>query len=220
MSKKIAVLGLGLLGSSMARALAETGIEVIGVDKNIEHVEEVSDVVTVAVQADFTKIDQLIDAGVKEADIGVIASGERLESTILGIMNLERLGINEIIVKTATEDYKEVLLRVGATRVILPEIEMGRHLAYEIIHHDKILSSYQFDEQYRISEVLMEDEWVGKSINEIPFRSDYGFNIIGIKPTAHDKFSISVDPNYVITKESIFLVIHEANEPHNSFFNI
>lgn len=217
MSKKIAVLGLGLLGSSMAVSLAEAGYEVIGIDKNLDHVEEVSDIITVAIQGDFTKHDQLVDAGVKEADIAVVASGERLETTILGIMNLERLGIEEIIVKTATEAYKEVLLRVGATRVILPEMEMGRHLAYEIVHQDKILSSYQFDEQYRISEVMMEDAWVGKSINEIPFRSKYGVNIIGIKDNMGDNFSISVDPDYIIKPGSIFLVIHEAKELGDDF---
>lgn len=219
MSKTITILGLGLFGTALATQLAEDGYDVIGIDQNIEHVEEVSDSIALAVQGDFTKYDQLLDAGVKESDIAIIAAGGRLESTILGIMNLQKLGIKQIIVKTKAREYKEVLMKVGATKVILPEKEMGEHLAYEIAHNDKILSSYQFDENYRISELKMEDEWVGKAINEIPFRTKYGFNIIGIKENEDSNFTITVDPTFVVSPDNIFLVIHEMTDKAQAFFD-
>lgn len=219
MSRTIAILGLGLFGTALATQLAEDGYDVIGIDQNIEHVEEVSDDIELAIQADFTKFDQLQDAGIKEADIAVIAAGGRLESTILGIMHLQKLGVEHIIVKTKTREYKEVLLKVGATQVILPEKEMGEHLAYQIAHNDKILSSYQFDENYRISELKMEEDWIGKRINEIPFRKKYGFNIIGIKENEDSNFTISVDPNFVVEPQNIFLVIHEMTDKAQAFFD-
>jgi K+ transport systems, NAD-binding component len=52
----IGVLGLGLFGSSVARTLAANNVDVIAIDKNMDHVEEVLDEVTVAVQGDFTKL--------------------------------------------------------------------------------------------------------------------------------------------------------------------
>lgn len=219
MNKTITILGLGLFGTALATQLAEDGYDIIGMDQNMDHVEEVADIIELAIQGDFTKIDQLIDAGVKESDIAIIAAGDKLESTILGILNLQKLGIEQIIVKTKTKEYKEVLLKVGATKVILPEKEMGEHLAYEIAHNDKILSSYQFDENYRISELKMEKEWIGKAINEIPFRTKYGFNIIGIKEDQESNFTISVDPHFVVQPNNIFLVIHEVTDKAKAFFN-
>ena len=74
--KTIGVLGLGLFGSSVAQTLARNNVDVIAMDTNMDHVEEVVDLVDVAIQGDFTKINQLQDAGFAECDEVVIASAE------------------------------------------------------------------------------------------------------------------------------------------------
>lgn len=48
--KTIGVLGLGLFGGSVARTLAENNVDVIAMDKNMDHVEEILDVVDVAIR--------------------------------------------------------------------------------------------------------------------------------------------------------------------------
>ena len=68
----IGVLGLGLFGSAVARTLAENNVDVIAIDKNMDHVEEVLDEVPVAIQGDFTKIDHLMEAGF-DVDIATIS---------------------------------------------------------------------------------------------------------------------------------------------------
>ena len=55
----IGVLGLGLFGTSVARALAQSNVDVLAMDLNMDHVEEVVDEVGVAIQGDFTKLEQL-----------------------------------------------------------------------------------------------------------------------------------------------------------------
>ena len=123
--RTIGVLGLGLFGTSVARTLARGNVDVIAMDMNMDHVEEVVNEVAVAVQGDFTKLDQLAEAGFGDCDEIIIASAERLENSILAILNLKKLNIDNITVKTKNKEYREVLLKVGATRVILPEVEMG-----------------------------------------------------------------------------------------------
>ena len=108
-NKTVAILGLGLFGASVAKTLANQEVEVIAMDKNMERVEEVMDHVEQAVQGDFTKYDQLVSAGVDAADVAIIASGERLETSIMGVLNLKKLGVAEVIVKTKNKDYLEVL---------------------------------------------------------------------------------------------------------------
>lgn len=215
MKKTIAVLGLGLFGSAVARNLAQSGVEVIAIDLNMDHVDEVLDCVYHAVQADFTKIDQLKAAGVESADIVIVATGEKLEVTILGIMNLKKLGIQEVIVKTKNISYKEVLLKVGATRVILPEVEMGIRLANEL-SATSVLDSFELDEKYHLVEINVMESWIGKSISELDLRNIHGMNIIAMKTQKSDNYNPQVDPEYIVKEGDIFLLFSENKAVNHS----
>lgn len=204
----IAVLGLGLFGVAVARTLAQKGVEVIALDLNMDHVNEVSDVVELAMQADFTKIEQLKSAGVDNCDTAIIATGERLEVTILGIMNLKKLGIENVIVKTKNVTYKEVLLKVGASRVILPEVEMGMRLAHDVSSTD-VLDVIRLDDKYNVAEIHALPSWYGKTIQDLTIRDDYGINIIALKAVGNVEFTIQVDPAHVIKENDIFVLLYE-----------
>lgn len=215
MKKTIAVLGLGLFGSAVAKTMAKNGSEVIAIDSNMDHVEEVLDSVYNAVQADFTKIDQLKEAGVGEVDTAVVATGEKLEVTILGIMNLKKLGIQEVIVKTKNLSYKEVLLKVGATRVILPEVEMGVRLANEL-SNTSVLDTFELDEKYHLVELNVMKQWIGNTLNNLNLRSEHGLNIIAIKSSETNQYNPQVDPNYLIREGDVFLVFSENKRINTS----
>ncbi|HLV50288.1 MAG TPA: TrkA family potassium uptake protein [Erysipelothrix sp.] len=215
MKKTIAVLGLGLFGSAVAKTMAKNGSEVIAIDSNMDHVEEVLDSVYNAVQADFTKIDQLKEAGVGEVDTAVVATGEKLEVTILGIMNLKKLGIQEVIVKTKNLSYKEVLLKVGATRVILPEVEMGVRLANEL-SNTSVLDTFELDEKYHLVELNVMKQWIGNTLNNLNLRSEHGLNIIAIKSSETNQYNPQVDPNYLIREGDVFLVFSENKKINTS----
>lgn len=204
--KTIGVLGLGLFGGSVARTLAENNVDVIAMDENMDHVEEILDVVDVAIQGDFTKLSQLRDAGFAECDQVVIASAEKLENTILGILNLKKLGITEITAKTKNEDYREVLQMVGATHIILPEIEIGIQTA-TMLANPIVSELVKLDDRYNVIEFHCQDAWLGKSIVQVDFRRNYNTNIIAIRPKKTDEFTIEFGPNYIITEGDIFLGI-------------
>lgn len=204
--KTIGVLGLGLFGSSVARTLAENNVDVIAMDINMDHVEEVLDVVDVAIQGDFTKLSQLKDAGFAECDQVVIASAEKLENTILGILNLKKLKVSHITAKTKNEDYREVLLKVGATQVILPEIEMGIQTA-TMLANPIVSELIKLDDRYNVIEFQAQEDWLGKTIVQIDFRRNYNTNIIAIRPKKTNEFDIEFGPNYITTEGDIFLGI-------------
>lgn len=200
----IGVLGLGLFGSSVARNLAEHKIDVIAMDKNMDHVEEVLDDVAVAVQGDFTKIEQLLEAGFNECNEVIIASASKLEDSILAILNLQKMGIKKITVKTKNEEYQEVLLKVGASNVILPEVEMGHQTAM-VMANPTFHELLRLDDRYNVIEFPYQEKWVGKSIVEVDFRNKYNTNIIAIRPGNSDEFLIEFGPNYVVKAEDAFL---------------
>lgn len=202
--KTIGVLGIGLFGSSVAKTLAENDIDVIAMDSNMDHVEEVVDVVDVAIQGDFTKLNQLQDAGFAECDEVVIASAEKLENTILAVLNLKKMKVPLITAKTKSEDYREVLEMVGATRVILPEIEMGVQMG-TMLSNPIVSELVKLDNRYNVIEFQGQESWIGKTIVEIDFRNNYNTNIIAIQPKRTDEYDIEFGPDYVVNKGDIFI---------------
>lgn len=200
----IGVLGLGLFGTSIARTLAQNNVDVIAMDLNMDHVEEVVDEVDIAVQGDFTKLDQLAEAGFGDCDEVVVASAEKLENAILAILNLRKLGVKNITVKTKNKDYREVLMKVGATRVILPEVEMGVQVA-NMLTNPTVHELMSLDNRYNIIEFPANKLWVGKSIIEIDFRNQYNTNIIAIQPQNSTDYTIEFQPSYTVTEGDIFI---------------
>ncbi|MDN6161135.1 MAG: TrkA family potassium uptake protein [Atopostipes sp.] len=204
--KTVGILGLGLFGSSVAKTLAENNIDVIAMDSNMDPVEDIVDLVGVAIQGDFTKINQLQDAGFAECDEVVIASAEKLEDTILAILNLKKLDVPLITAKTKNEDYREVLEMVGATRVILPEVEMGVQMG-TTLSNPIVSELVKLDDRYNVIEFQVQEAWIGKTIVEIDFRNNYNTNIIAIRPEKTHEFDIEFGPDYEVTQGDIFLGI-------------
>lgn len=193
----IGILGLGLFGSSVARTLAANNVDVIAMDKNMDHLEEVIEDIELGVQGDFTRFDQLAEAGFGDCDEVIIASSEKLEDSILAILNLKKLGVEKITVKTKNIDYQEVLLKVGATRVILPEVAMGEQVAM-MLSNPTVHELMKLDSHYNIIEFPTKSSWVGQSIENINFRNSYELNIIAIQHAGSSDFTIEFGPNYVV----------------------
>ncbi len=211
MKKTVAILGLGLFGASVAKSLAKQDVDVIAIDSNMERVEEVMEWVEHAVKGDFTKVDHLIEAGVDGADIAIIASGERLESSIMAILNLKKIGVQEVVVKTKNADYLEVLKKVGADRVLLPEVEMGKRVANEIAKHS-IIDTLAIDENYNIAEVHPLKEWIGKTFQDADIRNRYGFNVLAIKIEGSNNMETRILPDRVILEGDLFVVLSDNED--------
>lgn len=206
MRKTVAILGLGLFGSSVAKTLAQQDIDVIAIDSNMELVEGIMDLVQHAVKGDFTKIEHLNAAGVEDVDVAIVASGERLEASIMAILNLKKLGVKQVLVKTKNIEYVEVLKKVGADKVLLPEVEMGKRIANEISKHS-IIDSLAIDEQYNIIEVHPLKEWVGKTLDEINIRQRYGFNVLAVKVTDSNYMETRILPDRIVRAGDLFVIL-------------
>lgn len=192
--KTYAVLGLGLFGASLARTLAEEGQDVIAIDKNMNHVEEVTDIIDSSIQADFTKLDQLREAGVGVSDVAIVATSQELENTIIAILNLKELNVPHIIVKSKSQAYQDVLLKVGADRVILPEIDTGIRIGKEL-SSPYVNDLVDLGSRHHISAFPIKDEWIGKDLATIDFRSLYGINVIAVK-SQNEHYKVDLDGNY------------------------
>lgn len=211
MDKQYVVLGLGIFGSTICKTLSSFGCEVLAIDMDQECVDRVGEFVTKAIVGDITDKNFLMSLGLEEFDVGIVAIGNHLEESILGIMNLKEIGVPYIIAKARNKRFKEVLEKVGADKVIRPEKEMGVKVARSLLRKN-ISDMIEIDENYSIADMKAPVSWVGKTLVELNLRQKYSMNILGLKDPETKVLSLNIDPYYVINQDDEFLLIAETEK--------
>ena len=178
--KSYVVIGLGRFGSEMAVKLYECGEEVLAVDLDEQVVDKIADRVTRAVAADARDRDVLERLGVENFDRAVVAMGSDLAASAMITMNLKELGVPYIICKAHDSAYREILLKLGADRVVIPEWEMADKLALGLTHAG-MMEYIELSDEVGIVEMMPMDRWIGKSIRGLELRTKYGANVLALR---------------------------------------
>ena len=196
--QQIVVIGLGRFGHSVARALSELGHEVLGVDRDEKAVNEAAEFVTQSVQADATDEDALKELGVRNFDVGVVAIGEDVKSSILITLLLKRLGTKQVISKAQDELHGEILEKVGASRVVYPEYETGVRVAHSLGSRD-LVDYLSVAPGYGIVKLIAPASFHGKELGDLDLRK-YGITVLALQ---HD--------GEVILNPSRSEIVHPGN---------
>jgi len=209
--KQFAVIGLGRFGLSVAKTLTEQGYQVLAIDKDEELVQEAAEFVTEAVQVDSTDDKALKTIGITNADVAVVAIGTNLEASILTTLILKDLGMQKIVARAVTDEHGKVLEKVGATKVVFLERDMGMRVANSLIS-PSIIEHIYLSPEFSIMETVAPKEFAGKSIGGLEVRSRYGLNIIGIRSKERpgkDICGLNIAPkaDYVIKDGDIFILL-------------
>jgi trk system potassium uptake protein len=183
--RSFAVIGLGRFGSAMAHTLMELGQEVIGVDSDEDRVRALADAVSQAAQIDATDLRALKEVGVQDVDVAVVSIGENIEASLLVVMQILELGVNEIIAKAVTPLHGRILQKLGVKRVIYPERDMAIRVAHSLVVPHS-LDYIELSRDFSIVEVPAPKEFVGKSLRQLELRPRYGLTLIAVKRKAGD----------------------------------
>ena len=132
--RSFAVIGLGAFGSTVATELARADAYVLGIDIVDKRVARMAETVAEAKILDASDEAALREAGVDRFGAVVICIGEDIESSILCTMNARLLGCKTIWVKARDRTHHRILTKLGADRVILPEQEVGQHVAQSLLN--------------------------------------------------------------------------------------
>ena len=161
--KRVVVIGLGIFGFNIAKALFEGGLEVIAIDKDKDIVQHIRDFSTKAVVADATDTEVLESVGIQPEDVAIISFGEDLAAASLITLHLREMKVHNIIVKVPNEDYKKVLEKVGATEIIIPEKEMASKVARSLISPN-VIDFIPLSGDYTICEMAPPSVFYGKTL--------------------------------------------------------
>lgn len=178
--RSFAVIGLGRFGSAMARTLVELGQDVVGIDSDEDRVRRLADVTSQAAQLDATDLRALKEVGVQDVDVAVISIGENIEASLLVVMQVMELGVEEIIAKAVTELHGRILQKLGVKRVIYPERDMAVRVAHSLVVPHS-LDYIELSRDFSIVEIPAPAEFVGKSLKQLELRPRYGLTLIAVK---------------------------------------
>ena len=178
--KSYIVIGLGRFGAEIAAKLYECGEEVLAVDTDEGIIDKIADRVTKAVACDARDRDVLEKLGAGNFDRAVVAVGSDLAASALITMHLKALNVPFIMCKAHDDTYREILEKLGADRVIIPEREVADKLALGLTHAG-VMEYIELSEEYGIVEMEPVSSWIGKSIQELELRTRYGANVIAIR---------------------------------------
>lgn len=205
-NRQFAVIGLGRFGRAVCSTLHRLGYEVLATDINEKNVSQVltEQIAAHAVQLDSTNPVALKEAGIYEFDTVIVAIGNYIQESIVTTLNLKEGRVPHIVAKASSEIHCKLLHKVGADHVIFPEYEAGCALARSLTK-PAILDRFDLDPDHSIVEVIVPDEFHGKTITELQLRNRYGLNLLAV--SQDDKFEINPDPRRRLEKGVAMVVI-------------
>jgi trk system potassium uptake protein TrkA len=218
--RRFAVIGLGKFGGTVAQSLAERGAEVIAVDKDEKLVDTFAEVATLAVKLDSTDEEALKTQGIDKVDVAIVSIGD-FEASILTTALLKRLGVPTVITKatqSVSQIQERILNLIGADKVVLPEMEMGKRLAQNLLVSN-VLDYLPISDKYSAAEIKSPKFFWNKKIGGLKIREKYKVNILEIKKVSGKGQNKQIETiNYlpysedVIEEGDILLVIGEEED--------
>ena len=122
------IIGLGRFGTALALELAQSGAELLVLDRDEEKVREMRELTDNAIVIRSLDKKSLQETGIQNCDVAIVCIGEQLDTSILTTLNLVALGIPTVISKATSADHGEILAKLGA-EVVYPERDMAIRLA-------------------------------------------------------------------------------------------
>ncbi len=195
------VIGLGRFGTGLAMTLTAYNHEVLAIDSDIKRVQQVAQTLPHAIQLDATNIEALREIGADNFDTGVVCIGSDFEANLLTTFNLRKLGVRRVIAKALTVTQQDILLKIGADEVILPEHEAGVRLGRRLAAID-FVDFMELGKDKGVVEIIAPEQVVGKSLREAAIRQQYSLAVVAIRrgedviisPTADDV----IQPNDIL----------------------
>jgi trk system potassium uptake protein TrkA len=180
MKHTVMVIGLGRFGAAAARELMALGHEVLAIDDSEAKVNEIAPDVTHALELDASDEQALRDVGAADFEHAIVAISSNTEASIFATMALKNLGVGNVVAKAANPLHGRILERVGASRVVYPEREMGAQLAHSFsIPH--VVDYLDVAPRFGIVKARPPESFLGKTLRELDFPSRLSLTPVALR---------------------------------------
>lgn len=202
--KQFMIIGLGQFGKSLVATLHNSNVDLLVIDRDITKLEEIGDKASQAVCADASKQEVLEQFDIESFDGAIITIGHDMEFSVKTVMHLNEMGMPFIMAKATSDFEGRILTKVGADKIIFPDREVGIRLGKEIVSGN-YYDALDISETYSITDIVLPNKWVNKSIIELNLRKSYGINVVGIR--RQEDVIINPTPDFVFKDEDILIAL-------------
>ncbi len=210
--------GFGRVGRGAAAELQRTGVPFVVMDRNEERVERAIKAGMLAVHADSTRDEMLIEAGVRRAR-GLVAALSSDADNLFLILSAKGLNPNLAVSARVAEEASEAKMRrAGADAVFMPYAITGYRLAQSILRPhvyeflDITASTSNLGLEIGIEQVLISDgsSMATRSLREMQLRRDLGVIVLAIRrANGQMEFNPAAD---TVIDQGDFLIVMGKNE--------
>ncbi len=202
---EVGVIGLGKFGLQLAATLAELGHRVVGVDGDEHHVQVAQEMLSQVYLADATNRTALEQLRFQDLDAVAVSVGDSMETSILVTLNLQEIGVPQIIVKAISPAHRKVLKRLGAHRVIQPEADVAILTAHRLANPG-MLDLLPLGGGVLVQENVV-DAWAGKNLLSLNLRINSSVLVAAVQHANDEEYSFVPDPTVPFAKGDKVLII-------------
>ncbi len=176
---KYIIIGLGNFGASLAQKLTEQGNEVIGIDTSMTKVDAYKEKISHTICMDATDEFTVSGLPLKETDIVIVAIGEDQGANVMTTALLKNFEVKRLISRAINPLHEKVLQAIGVDEIVHPEEETAERWAKKLCLSN-VVDSFEINDDYSIIEAKVPVDYVGKTIREVGFRSEFKLLVLTI----------------------------------------
>lgn len=118
--------------------------------------------------------------GVDSFDHVAVCIGTDLEASILATTAVLDFGVPDVWAKATSRQHGQILERLGAHHVVLPEHEMGERVAHLVMGR-RLLDYVEFDDSFAIAKAPAPQELVGLDLSSSGVRTRYAVTVVAVQ---------------------------------------
>jgi len=207
--QEFAVIGLGRFGTGVARTLLARGHAVLGIDRNREVLQPLTDELTEALILDATDEDALRSVDIALYDAVVVAINDDFEDELLTTLTLKGLGVKRVVGVASDERQKAILLKVGADEVVMPEHDSGERLGM-LLSLPHLVERVALGQEHTIAELRMPQAFADRTVEQVNFAATYHVTLLAIKRKG--ELIIPPGPDLLLYSDDLMVVVGQNDD--------
>ena len=177
---KCIVIGLGHFGLALSQRLTALGHEVIGVDNDLNKINQYKDSITTTIALDVRSEQALGSLPLKDVDIVFVVIGKDFGTSLYVLALLKQFAVKRIVARAMSEVHKTIMETMGITELINPEWEYADFFALKV-ELATTIDSYVVDTDHVIIEWEVPAGFVGRKLGDVDFEREFGLKLITLK---------------------------------------
>lgn len=181
------VIGLGRFGITASLELIHLGHTVTGIDSSEKLAEKYAEELTHTVICDASDERALRELNLSQSDAVLVAIGEDMQASLLTTLHLKNLGVQQIWVKANNTAHHSILSKLGVSKIIHPEEEMGVRVA-QALNYPMVSDYISIGHGYYVVEIKLFKGIDGMSLSKLLGDKLHSVEVLLVK-REHDLFS-------------------------------